>query len=160
MINSTSYSTLNYRLYLSLINHKILYRRFKNDINKAREVFDLITTFFHENPLFWLQYGSLELEGEGGNLSYAENYLLQAESLDRYNNPFIQNAKCLLYYKKCINEPDFLAARELKLKADELVNELFDDYGNNDNHLYHIYCKGCFEYIKKWINNKTEKDPN
>lgn len=157
MINSTSYSTLNYRLYLSLINHKILYRRFKNDINKAREVFDSITTFFHENPLFWLQYGSLELEGEGGNLSYAENYLLQAESLDRYNNPFIQNAICLLYYKKCINEPDFLAAQELKLKADELANELFDDYGSNDNHLYHIYCKGCFEYIKKWINNKTEK---
>jgi len=156
MINSSQYSALNYRLYLSLINHKVLYRRFKNDINRARSVFDSITSFFTDNPLFWLQYGSLELEGEGGDLSLAENYLLQAESLDRYNQ-FIQNAKCLLYYKKSINETNFLVAKEYKLLADELAVSLFESEGKDDAHLYHIYCIGCYKFIDKWIFDIEEK---
>jgi hypothetical protein len=57
-----------FNLYKYLINHKLLYHRFRKDINKAREVYDSIAEYFNEDAQFWLQYGALEVEGEGGNL--------------------------------------------------------------------------------------------
>ncbi len=40
-----------------------------------REVYDSISLYFNDGAHFWLQYGSLEVEGRGRDLSLAENYL-------------------------------------------------------------------------------------
>lgn len=57
-----------FNLYKALINHQNLYSRFKEDINLARDVYDSIMDSFNNNAHFWLQYGSLEMTGSGGNL--------------------------------------------------------------------------------------------
>jgi len=145
-----------FNLYKSLINHKILYFRFKNNIELAREVFDSLTDFFDDDAHFWLQYGSLELEGEGGNLNLAENYISQAESLAPTYS-YVQNAKCLLFYKLSTAQFDYSHALEYKQKADELASRLLLTIGKDDPHVAHIYCKGVYEFIIKWVKDPIEK---
>jgi energy-coupling factor transporter ATP-binding protein EcfA2 len=145
-----------FNLYKSLINHQILYGRFKGDINLAREVYDSITEYFHNEAHFWLQYGSLEMTGTGGNLALAENYILQAESLaPDYIN--IQNSKCNLFYRLSVREDDFSKAYDYKQKADEICTKLLNDIGKKDPHIYHIQCKGIYSYILKWSKSAEEK---
>ncbi|MBS1634621.1 MAG: SIR2 family protein [Bacteroidetes bacterium] len=149
-------ATRKFNLYKSLINHQTLYQRFRNDINQAREVYDSINSFFNDDPQFWLQYGSLEVEGVGGDLSLAENYLNQAESLSG-KDYFIQNAKCNLFYKKSCIVTDYTHAFAYKEKADELAKKLIVTIGKDDPHIYHIYCGGNYNFIKKWVKDKEEK---
>jgi GTPase SAR1 family protein len=145
-----------FNLYKALINHQSLYSRFKHDIESARNVYDSVATFFNDDSQYWLQYGSLEVEGTGGNLSLAENYLDQAESLNP-NNPYIKNAKCNLYYRKSSYTDDVNYAYEYKAKADELCKNQLSLVGKEDPHIHHIYARGTYYYISKWITNKREK---
>lgn len=149
-------SSRKFNLYKSLINHQILYYRFKNNIELAREVYDSLTSFFDDDAHFWLQYGSLELEGLGGDLNLAENYINQAESLaPKYS--YVQNAKCLLYYKLSTAQIDYSHALEYKQKADELANHLLLTIGKDDPHISHIHCKGVYGFIRKWVTDQEEK---
>jgi hypothetical protein len=145
-----------FNLYKSLINHQNLYHRFKNNIECARNVYDSVSTFFNDDSQYWLQYGSLEVEGEGGDLNLAENYLDQAESINP-NNPHIKNAKCNLYYKQSSYTNDAVYALEYKRKADELTKEQLLSVGKDDPHIHHIYCRGNYYFISKWITNKNDK---
>lgn len=145
-----------FNLYKSLINHQTLYFRFKNNIEYARDVYDSLTDFFDVDAHFWLQYGCLELEGVGGDLNLAENYINQAESLAP-DYPYIQNAKCLLYYKLSTSVNDYSHALEYKKQADDLSIKLLSTLGKDDPHVAHIYCKGEFGFIKKWIIDIEEK---
>ncbi|MBL7936876.1 MAG: hypothetical protein JNM51_13810 [Bacteroidia bacterium] len=145
-----------FNLYKSLINHNTLYYRFKHNISYARDVYDSLSSFFHEDSQYWLQYGSLEVEGEGGDLRLAENYIDQAESINP-TNPFIQNAKCNLYYKQSSFSENYTYAIEYKRKADELAKELLGTIGKEDPHTHHIYCRGNYYFISKWVLNRKEK---
>lgn len=145
-----------FNLYKSLINHQNLYLRFKSNIELAREVYDSLTPFFTDDAHFWLQYGSLELEGYGGNLNLAENYINQAESLAP-SYSFVQNAKCLLYYKLSTAQSNYSYALDYKQKADELANHLLNTIGKEDPHIAHIYCKGVYGFIKKWVIDPEDK---
>lgn len=133
-----------------------LFHRFRNNIEYAREVYDSLIDYFDDNAHFWLQYGSLELEGQGGNLILAENYITQAESLSRHSS-YIQNAKCLLYFKMSVAEEVYSRALEYKNKADELSCQLIESIGREDPHTYHIHCLGSYEFINKWIKDSDEK---
>jgi len=155
LVRSTGYSK-KFNLYKSLINHQILFYRFKENIEMAREVYDSLTTFFESDAHFWLQYGSLELEGKGGNLILAQNYIYQAESLAP-NYVYIQNAKCNLYYKMSTAQDDYTYALDYKQKADKLCFELLEKDGNNDPHISHIHCRGSYFFISKWIKDHDEK---
>ncbi len=145
-----------FNLYKSLINHQVLYHRFKGSIEQAREVFDSITEYFNNDAHFWLQYGSLEVEGKGGDLSLAENYLNQAESLapDYY---YIQNAKCNLYYKLACIQESLDEAKIYKDKADTMAQKLLLRVGKDEPHIYHIYCGGRYKFITRWIKDKNLK---
>jgi len=145
-----------FNLYKSLINHKILYHRFSRKIDLAREVYESITEYFADDAHFWLQYGSLETEGEGGDLNLAENYLSQAESLAP-DYSYIQNAKCNLYYKLALIQDNINRAKEVKNKADNLGNTLLLTVGRNESHIYHIICGGRYHFIRKWITDPSEK---
>ena len=150
-------SSKKFNLFKSLINHRILYQRFKNNINEAREVYESITPYFEADAHFWLQYGSLELEGDGGDLALAENYINQAESL-RPDYVYIKNAKCNLYYKLSTATNNFSEAFEYKASADELYETLAIATGNKSHpHIHHIHCRGTFRFILKWITEKGKK---
>lgn len=143
-----------FNLYKALINHQNLYARFKEDINLARDVYDSVMESFNNDAHFWLQYGSLEMTGTGGNLEFAENYISQAESLAPESN-IIQNSKCNLYYKLSVSTSNFSMAFEYKKMADELSNELINR--NDDPYIHHIHCLGNYLYVRKWVKSNEEK---
>lgn len=145
-----------FNLYRALINHKTLYFRFKKDIDLAREVYDSVAPYFKDDYQYWLQYGSLEVEGHMGDINIAENYIDQAESLNP-KNYFIQNAKSNLLYKKACLVSSFDEAFECKALADDLANRLLLENGHENAHIFHIYCRGVYNYIRRWIVNKEEK---
>jgi len=143
-------------LFKLLINHQNLYLRFKKDINQARLVYDSISDFFRDDSQYWLQYGSLEIEGNGGDLHRAENFLNQALSLNP-NNPLIKNAICDLYFRKANVASSFTEAFEYKDYAETLAKELVATVGRDDPHIYHIYCRGLYDYQKRWITDRKDK---
>jgi hypothetical protein len=96
-----------FALYRDVINHLTIYNRFANNIEEARYIYSSLSKYLQKDSQFWLQWGSLELEG--GSLEFAENYLAQAESLDEAN-PYIKNAKAHLLIKKGIEAPNLTAA--------------------------------------------------
>jgi len=145
-----------FKLYRSLINHQNLYNRFHKNIEHARQVYDSVAEFFNDSFQYWLQYGCLELEGSKGNLDLAENYLNQAESLFS-SNFHIQNAKCTLLYKKSTQDIEYSRAIDFKNKADEIANYVLTNHGLENPYIYHIYCKGRFEFLRKWIKDRKDK---
>lgn len=145
-----------FNLYKSLINHRILYHRFKKNIELARNVYESITDFFGDDYHFWLQYGSLEVEGERGDLELAQIYLNQANSI-RPENSYIESAQCNLYYKQSYAHPDFAAAVDFKQKADDLASRLLLKIGKDDPHIYHINCRGTYYFAKKWVHDREVK---
>lgn len=145
-----------FSLYRSLINHRTLYSRFQENIELARDVYKSISEFFTNDPHYWLQFGSLEIEGRNGNLILAENYLEQALSISPEDN-YIKTAFCNLYYKIARNEEVFTHALESKNKADEIAFSLMESVGNSEPHIYHVYCKGVYEYIRKWVSDYDQK---
>lgn len=149
-------SSRKFSLYRALINHRTLYFRFQENIELAREVYKSISEFFSNDPHYWLQFGSLEIEGRNGNLITAENYLDQALSLSPNDN-YIKNAFCNLYYKMAQFEDTFSHAFDFKLKADEIAFNQITNVGSSEPHIYQIYCKGVYEYIKKWVTQYDEK---
>ena len=155
LVNSNTYNR-KFNLYKSLINHKILYYRFRENIDLAREVYDSLVQYFEYDAHFWLQYGSLEIEGKGGNLNLAENYINSAESLAP-SSDYIQNAKCSLYYKLSSSQNSLTLALEYKNRADELSNELISRIGDKEPYIYHIQCRGRYYFIQKWVTDRDEK---
>lgn len=149
-------NTRMFNLFKALTNHQTLYKRFMNDIDRAREVYDSIAHYFSDDAHFWLQYGSLEVEGKDGDLKLAENYLNQAESLYPNSN-HIQNAKCNLYYRLAQSTDNYTEAIFYKEKADELGQILLDSNGKEEPYIYHIYCAGRYKFITKWIKDRNEK---
>jgi len=154
-LKKTQGSSRKFNLYKKLINHQLLYERFEQNIDQAREVYDSISTFFNDDFHYWLQYGCLELEGTKGNMDLAENYINQAESLNN-NNIWVLNAKCVLYYKKALVQQINTKAFEYKQLGDEMSNYLLE-YGEDNPYIYHIYCRGRYQYMKNWTENMSEK---
>jgi hypothetical protein len=99
-----------------------------------------------------LQYGSLELEGKGGSLELAQNYLLQAESL-RPKSVYVKNALANLYYKKSILTADKAESFSFREKGNDLMHEVLSDKSFDDAYTYHIYCKGNYNYVIEKIDN-------
>lgn len=145
-----------FNLYKALINHVQLYRRFKNEIDLARDVYESITEYFKSDHHFWLQYGSLEVEGKGGDLLLAENYISQAESLAPTSN-YVKTAKCNLLYKQAYASNEASKAIEYKTKADDLAQSLIIEIGKEEHIAFHIYCTGRYRYITKWVIDKSDK---
>jgi len=145
-----------FNLYKALINHKVLYRRFKGEIEMARDVYESISVYFKTDAHFWLQYGSLEVEGKGGDLLLAQNYISQAESLAPKSS-YVQTAKCNLFYKQAKSASSIDEAKEYKIQADELAQSLLLKFGKEEQIIFHIYCGGRYNYTSKWIKDRNEK---
>jgi hypothetical protein len=137
-----------FRLYQLIINHDKIYHRFEMEINMARDIYESIQLNFKEDWQFWLQYGSLELEY--GELSLAENYLNQAETLNSTAN-FIIHAKAHLLLKKSINAISIVDAFAFKNDAEKILNMQFENPTLIDPYPYHILCSQYLIWIRKWV---------
>lgn len=149
-INVSKFNSRKFMLYKEIINHYMVYRRFAKNINKAREVYEYLSDFFNDDYHFWLQYGSLELEGVGGSLELAENYLNQAKSI-KEKSSFVKNALASLYYKKALITATKTESDTLKEKADGILLDLLRDKYNTDPYSFHIYGKGNYNWIIQWL---------
>lgn len=145
-----------FNLYKALINHKVIYRRFRSEIDLARQVYDSITDYFKSDHHFWLQYGSLEMEGKGGDLLLSENYISQAESLSPNSN-FVKTAKCNLLYRQAFSAENIDKASEYKQEANKLAHSLILEIGKEEKIIYHIYCRGRYRFLSRWSKDKEQK---
>jgi hypothetical protein len=143
------------RLYKAVINHKAIYLRFRSDINEARAIFDALKETLGRDSHFWLQYGSLELEGIGGELVYAENYLTQAESLDPHD-PFIKNTIAHLLIKKGATASTFAEASILREKGSTILRQRIEETRFNDDYAVHIYCAQRYTWSRKWHSSNDQ----
>jgi tetratricopeptide (TPR) repeat protein len=128
----------------------MVYKRFAKNIDKAREVFESLIDYFRNDYHFWLQYGSLELEGAGGNMELADNYLNQAASI-KPNSVFVKNALANLYYKKALQASSKSEADRLKEDADQILIGVIKDKYSSDPYTYHIYGRGYYNWILHWL---------
>lgn len=145
-INVHDWQSRKFSLYKEIINHYKVYKRFKLNIDHARELYESLVTYFNYDFQFWLQYGSLEMEGKGGSLELAENYLSQALSL-KPSNCYIKNALANLYYRKSIETKNLGESISFREEANRIINEVFSLKNFDDAYTYHIYCKGNYNYI-------------
>jgi DNA replication protein DnaC len=152
-INAVTRGSRKFILYREIINHYMIYRRFSKDIGKAREVYESLIDYFGDDYQFWLQYGSLELEGFGGSIEIATNYLNQALSL-RPTSTHVKSAIGQLNYKKALSAAGKPEAIRLKEEADAILIRLIKDKYNSDPYTYHIYGTGCYNWIVHWIEDK------
>jgi tetratricopeptide (TPR) repeat protein len=143
-----------FSLFKTLINHHTVYRRFEENINEARQVYDSVLPKFSQNAQFLLQYGSLEMEA--GNLSIAQNYLDQADSLDT-GNPFIQNAKGQLLLKRAIKAPNKATAIILRDDGSKVLMDNITNLELDDAYCYHIYCMLRLSWVRVWGQTHEEK---
>lgn len=149
-INNKSGHSRKFALYIEIINHYKIYKRFFKDMAKAREVYESLSDYFRDDFQFWLQYGCLELEGVGGDLELADNYLNQAYSLNE-ENVYVRNAMAHLYYKKSLETSSKGEADRLKEEADSILFEIIKDRFKDDAYTYHIYGKGYYNWILRWL---------
>jgi hypothetical protein len=143
------------KLYRDLINHKTIYERFSNDIDSARKIYESITSTLKNDPHFWLQYGSLEIEGLGGDLQFAENYLSQAEGLDP-SNPYITNAKGHLLLKKAINSDTLEKALSTRKEGSDILEANIKYSNYQDAYSVHIYCKQRYDFMRRWYYDRDD----
>ena len=139
-------------LYRSLINHQQLYRRFENEIDEARAIYEALKSSFRSEAQFWLQYGSLELEGDGGELSLAENYLGQARSLDA-GNAYILNTWGHLRLRQSREASNRGEAETLLREGSTILEERMAETQYQDAYAVHIYCSQRLRWARVWHYN-------
>jgi Mrp family chromosome partitioning ATPase len=141
-----------WRLLRSILNHEFLHRTI--GLEPARNLFggleQLLAFDFH----YWLQRGSLEVEF--GDLRLAENFLDQAVSLAP-DDPFVENERAYLLFRKAIDNPGSAAAPSL---VDEATKSLEDIIANSEKcgaYPYHVLGSQGLAWARRGIKSSLEK---
>ena len=153
-INEGGWRTRAFSLYKDLINHRTLYLRFSKKLDEARDIYESLKDLFSNDSNFWLQYGSLELEG--GDLSLAENYLNQADSLSP-NDDYVITAKGHLFMRRAVEASSYSESINLREEGSVILRQQINYSGDRSAHCYHIYCLQNYIWIKTWINDDELK---
>jgi tetratricopeptide (TPR) repeat protein len=135
-------------IYRDVINHLSIYRRFAKDMEEARSIYSSLSRHLQKDAQFWLQWGSLELEG--GSLELAENYLDQAESLDDKNH-HIKNARAHLLIKKGLEASDLSTAGVFFDDANKILTIRMTESSYADVYAIHIYCYYGYHWVRRWF---------
>ncbi len=155
-IRRSDWRSRNKGLYKQLLNHQTIYRRFRSDIDEARAIFEALIDALAGDAHFWLQFGSLELEGKGGNLALAENYFKQAESLSP-DELRIQNALGHLFLRQAREAADADTSVELRDKGSQILEAQIQGSGYQNPYPIHILCYQRYEYGRKWLIGRNDE---
>lgn len=137
----------NHQFYKAIVNHKTIYRRFAKDIEEARSIYLAVAEHYGQEAHFWLQFGSLELEGAGGDLEYAENYLRAASSLSP-GDAYIENAIGHLLLRKAREASDYSEAVTLRDQGSEILLTRIEETQYSDDYAVHILCTQRYRWSK------------
>lgn len=135
------------RTYMSVINHRHLFERFDGSVDYPRAIYDELRASFAGDGHFWLQYGSFELLF--GDVTFAENYLLQAQALHERDD-LVDTALGHLYLKKAADTPSLEEAIRLRTRGEELLRPLVAKRGRYDFVVYHVLGSQLFGWIRNW----------
>jgi hypothetical protein len=144
-----------FRLYTRLINHFEIYRRFLENIDYGRAIYESVKIFVNNDYHFWLQYGSLELEF--GELRYAANYISQAEGL-KPNDNFILTAKGHLRYRQAKEADNYTIAERLREEGRELILDQINRRPDYSPHPFHIFGSQELAYANKWVRDRDVEE--
>ena len=153
-IKQSSWASRVFKLYRDLINHNSIYKMFYENMDAARKIYESLRDIFHDDHQFWLQYGSLELEG--GLLDLAENYLQQSYSLND-RDYYVRNALGHLAMRKGIEASTLTAAVEYCQEGKDILMDQILTVGEKNPYCYHIYGLQMYTWIKTWINKDETK---
>lgn len=144
----------SFGFYRDLVNHHTIFKRFEEDVEEARSIYDSLSSRFKGDFQFWLQYGSLELTA--GNLELAENYLSQADSLDP-GNDFISNAIGHLFLRKAIKAKNKAEAIKFRDEGAAILLGNIERIGADESYCFHIYCAQRLIWVKRWAEGVVEQ---
>jgi len=124
-------------------NHNFLNQRISPE--KARQLYSEFEYGLSWDSHYWLHRGALELEQD--NLSTAQNFLDQAESL-RPDDPFIATEQAYLRFKKALLDPSSTSSFTL---VDEAIEILLEVINNKPNSLqpYDILCRQGLKWAER-----------
>jgi SIR2-like protein len=136
-----------FRLYQNVINHTTLHSVFLKQVELCRRIYESIKPHFTDDGHYFLQYGSFELEW--GDLDFAENYLMQAESL-MPNHPFVATSLGYLWMRQGVEASSPLAATEYLNKGVERIQIQIETVGRNNPYPYHVLGSQMLAFINRW----------
>jgi hypothetical protein len=136
-----------FRVYQEVVSHRNLHEVFLKQVELCRNIYESIKPQFVDDGHYMLQYGSYELEW--GDLDFAENYLLQAESL-MPNHPWVATAISYLLMRKAVEATSPLAANELIAKGIEKVEQRIALDGDRDPYPFHVLGSQMLAFINRW----------
>jgi len=137
-----------FRLYQRIINHQTIHTIFLKQVNLCREIYESIKPHFTDDGHYFLQYGAYELEW--GDLDFAENYLLQAESL-MPNHPWVGTSLGYLWMRQGVEANSPLAAIEYLDRGAERIQHQIDTVGRKDPYPYHVLGAQMLAFINRWV---------
>lgn len=143
-----------FRLYKSLISHQQIFHRFERDIDEARSIYDALTAKLSNDPHYWLQYGSLELEF--GELDFANRYINTAESIapDHF---LIRNAKGHLLLALGVAAGSLREAEAYRSQGEDILNEAIEERGEDSDYPWHILIAHLLDWINTWVADRVQK---
>jgi len=122
-----------------------VFERFQNNIDDARAIFDSIKESFDDDPHFWLQRGSLELEY--GELSLAGTYLLAAESLAP-DDWMIQTSKGYWTLKRACVSSDPKERDPLWKEGEGILRDVVTTHGGDTYYPYQIIGSQTVAFLR------------
>lgn len=135
------------QLAVRLMNHKFMLEEV-GSLSEIRPVYEAVHSLLADDPHFWLQRGSLEVEH--GDLDLAENYLNQARGLapDDYK---IQTEYAYMALKRAAEDTS-AGLPGWRERADEAFAELRDAIrrrGQSDSYPYHVLGSQGLRYVRR-----------
>lgn len=144
-----------FRLYKKIINHQVIFRRFRRDMEQCRTVYESMRVLAQGDSHFWLQYGTLELQ-DGGDLRAASIYLTTAAGLNP-DDWFISNAIGHLRLLEACGANSRDAALRLLEEGKAVLAGLIERYGDISPYPWHTLIAHEREWIRVWLQDRPER---
>lgn len=123
----------SWRRLKALINHDFLLRIVRRDA--AADIYQSLEELLHWDYHYWLQRGSLELEG--GDLRLAQNFLSQAYSMAP-SDYVVQTEYAYLRIRLAVDSPTSTEAPGLVQEGFDLLEGVIEERGEIDAYPYHV----------------------
>jgi hypothetical protein len=137
----------SWRLFVRLINHVAIYRRFTENIDMARSIYDSVSEWFRRDGFYWLQYANLEIEY--GEPRLARPHLAHAEALMPDHEQLL-TTQAHLALREAIQAKSLQEAVELRISAEEILSDQIGRVGNEDEYPYHVYLSQGLNWVRRW----------
>jgi hypothetical protein len=140
-----------FKLFLRLINHTTIYRRFEKNVNEARAIYDSLGNVLARDHHYWLQYGSLELNY--GELDFAAPYIASAESIEG-DDPAVRNTKGHLLLALGRSAKSLAEAISLREEGSAILNDLIVERGSKNPYPWHTLIAHSLDWLEVWTSGE------